>query len=193
MKLVKYLIFALAALAGSYAQAADLEPFCRIEGGDAVAYLRNNTSSSVRVSGYIHFFFYDEDHDRIWDTRTPKHASIGARSVGEIGSYGAPDDAVSCSVDVSDAIDIPQQSYSTFCELRAGGEAVGFLRNQGDSSIRVSGPVTFTWYDDDGDRIWDTRTPKHATIQRGDTGEIGSYNGPDDAVSCSVDVSEAIE
>jgi hypothetical protein len=186
-------IVTMLTLSTSSFASADYEPFCLVEDGDAVAYLRNNTSSSVRVSGDIHFFFYDEDRDLIWDTVTPKSASIPGRSVGEVGSYGAPSDSVSCSVDMSDAIDLPSPSYSVFCELDSDGVATGFLRNNSSETIRISGRVKITWYDEDQDRIWDTTTTMHTRIQRGDVGEIGNYNGPDDAVSCSFDVSEAIE
>jgi len=174
--------------------ASAYEPYCSIEDGDAVAYLRNNTSSSVKVSGDIHFYFYDADRDLFWETSTPKHARISARSVGEVGSYGAPDDAEYCSVDMSDALDMPiDRSYSTFCELEDDGEAVGYLTNESCDTIRISGPVTFTWYDEGGDRIWDTTTPKRTSIRSGETDKIGSYNGPDRAHSCSIDVSEAID
>ncbi len=40
---------------------------------------------------------------------------------------------------------------------------------------------------------WDTTTRIHARIRSGDVEEIGIYNGPDDAVSCGFDVSDAIE
>lgn len=40
---------------------------------------------------------------------------------------------------------------------------------------------------------WDTTTRMHARIRSGDVEEIGSYNGPVDAVSCGFDVSDAIE
>lgn len=185
--------FTMTTVSTSSFAAANYEPFCKIESGDAVAYLRNNTSSSVRVSGDIHFYFYDSDRDLIWDTVTPKRATISARSVGEVGSYGAPDDAVSCSVDMADAIDMPTASYTTFCELDEDGVATGFLRNTGSDTVRISGRVKITWYDDDQDRIWDTTTVMHARIRRGDVGEIGSYNGPDDAAACSFDVSDAVD
>jgi hypothetical protein len=108
------------------------------------------------------------------------------------------DEAVYCHLDLSDAIGEPEnpppsesEDFTT-CQIR-DGRAYGYFHLRSQSSMSFSGKVWFTIYDEDGDEIdreWETAI---VIVIGRDPELVEDIRVDDDAYSCYLDVSEAIE
>jgi len=165
---------------------------CALKDGKGYAYVTNHGRERLSLRGRIYWYFYDADGREIDDDRDRISERISRGDTEMVDEEDAPADAKSCTVDVSEAVEGEDGDgdYSAGCELR-DGRGVGFITVRNTASIRFSGRVTYYFYDSRGRETDSERDRISIRVHRNDREEVGDVNAPSDAVSCSLDVSEA--
>lgn len=172
---------------------------CRMDDYYAYGMVSNHSRSrSLEVDGPVYFFFFDKDGRRNGDTRERGSKTVRRGRTEEVQKHYYPKDTASCSFEVSEAVTweggggSDGAPYTTDCSVR-DGKAYGYVYNRGDETLRVSGRVTYTFYESDGDQV-DTETDRvHVSVRRGRREEVGDVSAPRRAAACSLDVSEAVD
>lgn len=172
---------------------------CRMDDYYAYGLVSNHSRSrSLEVDGSVYFFFFDKGGTRIGNARENGSKTVWRGRTEEVQKHYYPKDTASCSFEVSEAVrwegggGSGGAPYSTDCSLR-GGRAYGYVYNRGTETLRVSGRVTYTFYESDGDEAGSETDRPHVSIRRGEREAIGDVSAPRRAASCSLDVSEALD
>jgi hypothetical protein len=168
---------------------------CEIREGTGYGYVTNHGRERLRLRGRIYWYFYDEDGDEVDDDRDRISERISRGDTELVDEEDAPDDAVSCAIDVSEAVEAEEEeeeedgNFSASCQLE-DGRGVGYITVRDTSSIRFRGRVTYYFYDSRGRETDRERDRISVRVRRNQRERVGDVDAPSDAVSCSLDISE---
>lgn len=184
----------VASAGGAAAETPRYSTRCEIKGDTGYGYVTNHARERLVLRGRINWYFYDDDGDEVDDDRDSISARISRGDTELLDEEDAPSGAKTCAIDVSEAVqgDEPEDDgdYSASCQLE-DGRGVGYITVRNASSIRFSGRVTYYFYDARGRETDSERDRISIRVRRNDRERVGDVSAPSDAVSCSLDASEA--
>lgn len=167
---------------------------CRMDDYYAYGIVTNHSrKTKLIIDGDVQFRFYDEDGDETGNAEENGSETISRGDSEEVAKHYYPNDTKTCQFEVYEAArwegeDDEAQQLSSSCDIR-NGKAYGYIHNGGRTSVRVSGRVTWYFYEDDGDEAGSDSDRVTETIGGGDTELVAETSAPHKASSCSLDIS----
>jgi hypothetical protein len=177
---------------------ADYFTHCTVSNGKARGYVTVTSFDSIEVNGQVTLYVFDEDGDQI-DRDSGYEYEYIYHDTELVRETDVDEDAASCSLDVSGAVDDPNPPpppppptirYTAFCRI-VDGEAQGWVTVHDFAALTIDGYVKFYVFDEDGDVIDDDSSYEYEYIYH-DTELVDSLSVDDEARSCAFDVSAAI-